>query len=155
MWRCEVRAFPLWWIGLLAVVVGISAGCDQGPLVVPVEGTVYYNDKPLPFGSVMFQPQMGQPAGARIAEDGTFKLSTFSEYDGAIVGQHKVKVSCYASQSPELAKKKTVGEQTLGPSLIPENYTYSDQSGLTADINSEGNEPIELRLTGPPIKVPR
>ncbi len=130
-------------------------GCDKGPQVVPVEGIVYYNDKPLPFGSVMFQPQMGQPAGARLDQDGSFKLSTFSEFDGAIVGQHKVKVNCYASQNPKFTNVNTGGEQTLGPVLIPEKYTYSDQSGLTAEVRPEGNEPFEFRLTGPPLKLPR
>ncbi|QEG32909.1 hypothetical protein [Bythopirellula goksoeyrii] len=143
------------WLGLLISLAATLTGCDHGPQVVPVEGTVYYNDEPLPFGSVMFQPQMGQPAGARLNEDGTFELSTFSEFDGAIVGQHKVKVTCYASQSPQIENKKSVGEQTLGPSLIPEKYTYSDQSGLSVEILSVGNQPIELRLTGPPLKLPR
>lgn len=152
---CNLGMYRLRWLGLLAGCIGTSIGCHRGPEVVPVEGIVYYNDAPLPFGSVMFQPQVGQPAGARLNKDGTFKLSTFSEFDGAIVGNHKVKVTCYASQNPLLTKQKTVGEQTLGPLLIPDNYTYSDQSGLTADVKSDENEPFEFRLTGPPVKFPK
>ncbi len=150
---CKLRAnFPSG-VVVLYIAAFTILGCNRGPQVVPVEGVVYYNDEPLPFGSVMFQPIMGQPAGARLAEDGSFKLSTFSEYDGAIVGEHKVKVTCYASQNPALVSRNTGGEQTLGPSLIPENYTYSDQSGLTAIVKPEGNEPLEFRLTGPPLKL--
>lgn len=152
---CNGTVFHLVSAGALAVLAGYAVGCKKGAHVVPVEGIVYYNDKPLAFGSVMFQPPMGQPAGARIQEDGSFKLSTFSEFDGAIVGRHKVKVTCYASQNPKFAQRNAAGEQSLGPLLIPETYTYSDQSGLTAEVLPERNEPFEFRLTGPPFKLPR
>ena len=148
---CNIRASQPRWFGTRLLVLGMFLGCSKGPQVVPVEGVVYYNDKPLPFGSVMFQPEMGQPAGAKLNEDGSFRLSTFSEFDGAIVGKHKVKVTCYESQNPKKLKQKSIGEQSLGPCLIPEKYTYSDQSGLTAEVQRDSNKPLEFRLTGPSV----
>ena len=155
MHLCSVRVNYRRWVLVLPVCLASLAGCSRGVQVVPVEGSVYYNDQPLPFGSVMFQPTSGQPAGARLAEDGSFRLSTFSEFDGAIVGKHKVKVTCYSSQDPALASRQPSGEQMLGVSLIPENYTYSDRSGLTAEVKPDGNEPFEFRLSGPPLAGPR
>jgi hypothetical protein len=131
----------------LCVVLHTLPGCNRGPQMAPVSGKVLYNGQPLAFGSVTFQPPTGQPAWAEIQSDGTFALSTFRPNDGAVVGQHKVKVACYESQRP--AAKKRVGEQTLGRSLIPPSYTLFDQSGLTAEVLADENPPIVIELKGP------
>jgi hypothetical protein len=102
----------------------------------------------------MFQPAAGQPAGGAIEADGTFRLSTFSEYDGALVGVHKVRVTCYTSQSPSQKDKKTVGEATVGDLLIPADYTFADKSGLTATVPPEGVSDIVLELKGPKRAFP-
>jgi hypothetical protein len=133
-------------VGWLIVLVAL-AGCDRGPTVVPVQGRVLYNGKPLEFGSVMFQPPRGQPAVGDIGPDGAFTLSTFAPGDGAVVGNHKVRVACYESQRPGTVKGP--GEQSLGKLLIPMKYTLFDQSGLTAEVREEGTEPFVFELTGP------
>jgi hypothetical protein len=113
----------------------------------PISGKVIYNGQPLSFGSVTFQPTSGQPAWGEIQSDGTFVLSTYGPNDGAVVGTHKIKVACYESQRPTATPK--AGEQTLGRSLIPQNYTLFDQSGLTAEVQPGENAPIVLELNGP------
>lgn len=135
-------------------LVALLTGCSDRPAVAPVTGKVTYNGKPLPYGSVGFQPSKGQPSGAAIQPDGTFRLSTFAEYDGAIIGPHKVKVTCYASQRPSQQAKKAAGEFVLGESLIPAQYTFLDQSGLTAEVPAEGTDSIVIELTGPEKKFP-
>lgn len=131
---------------LLVLLVSIW-GCDRGPTMAPVTGKVLYNGMPLQFGSVAFQPPQGQPAEADIQPDGTFVLSTYRLHDGAVVGQHKVRVACYESQKPNV--QQAAGEQKLGRLLIPVKYTLFDQSGLTAEVRESENEPIVLELTGP------
>ncbi|WP_145434122.1 hypothetical protein [Lacipirellula limnantheis] len=142
---------------LSVALVGLAAlsGCSDKPAVAPVSGKVTYNGKPMPYGSVGFQPAQGQPAGAAIQPDGTFRLSTFAEFDGAIIGPHKVKVTCYASQRPSQQAKKTPGEFVLGESLIPAQYTFLDQSGLTAEVPAEGNDSIVIELSGPEKTFPQ
>lgn len=130
-------------------------GCDSGPEIVPVEGKVYYNDDPLPFGSVMFQPAKGQPATGQIQSDGSFTMSSFSPEDGATVGSQKVRINCYSSQSPVEQSKPVVGERSIGALLIPQKYTAFDTSGFTAEVQPGSNEPFEFRLTGPPLKLPK
>jgi len=131
-----------------AAAVSVAVvGCDRGPEIVPVTGTVLYNGEPLPFGSVTFQPPSGQPARGEIRGDGTFELSTYRRGDGAVVGKHKVKIACYESQHP--AAVKGPGEQSLGRSLIPTNYTLLDQSGLVAEVRPGENEPFVFDLSGP------
>lgn len=135
------------WGVLCGLAFAAAVGCDEGPLVVPVSGKVVYNGKPLEFGSVTFQPPRGQPAIGDIQHDGTFTLSTYRPNDGAVVGTHKVRIACYESQRNPNAKGP--GEQSLGRLLIPRRYTLFDQSGLSAEVRPDQNDPIVLELTGP------
>jgi len=144
---------PAW--PLSAVLLAAICGCDDKPAVALVSGKVLYNGEPLPYGNIVFQPPQGQPAGAAIQPDGSFRLSTFSEYDGAIIGPHKVSVACYASQRPSQKGKKTVGEVALGESLLPSHYAFLDQSGLTADVPVEGADALVFELTGPKRTFPQ
>ncbi len=130
---------------LMLVVAVACGGCNRGPQIVPVRGLVTYEGKPLEYGTITFQPAQGQPAKGVIQPDGSFVLSTFRQGDGAVVGEHKVRVTCYESQRP--GAQPSVGEQTLGKLLIPRRYTLFDQSGLTADVNGSDNQPIEFHLT--------
>lgn len=138
---------------ILVLTLGTLAtagGCKRNPRVVPVAGKVLYNGQPLPFGSVMFQPDKGQPAMADIAADGTFTLSSYGPNDGAVPGKHSVSVSCYEGHRPD----KAGGGDSLGRLLIPLKYTRFGSSGLTADIaDSAGGAPqqVVLELTGPPV----
>jgi hypothetical protein len=128
-------------------------GCERGPILVPVTGKVLYRDKPLEFGSVMFQARSGQPAIGEIQPDGTFTLSTFQPNDGAVVGTHKVRIACYESQRP--GAPKGPGEQSLGRLLIPERYTLLDQSGLTAEVTEGQTEPFVFELADSPRSAGR
>ena len=145
---------PLAWLAAIVFVTSLS-GCDAKPTVAPAGGRVLYNGQPLPYGNVMFQPPQGQPAGAAIQPDGTFRLSTFAEFDGAIVGPHKVTVACYSSQRPSEKSKKAAGETTLGQSLVPSHYAFFDQSGLTAEVPADGTDSLELNLSGPAKTFPK
>lgn len=135
-------------------MVLLIAGCNRGPEMAPVQGVVYYNDQPLPFGSIMFQPDRGQPATGQIKSDGTFEMASFRPGDGATVGSQKVRVNCYSSQSPSELAKPVVGERSIGTLLIPQKYTSFATSELTAEVKSGSNEPFEFRLTGPRVKFP-
>jgi hypothetical protein len=133
----------------VALLVAPGSGCKRNPRVVPVSGTILYNGKPLPFGSVMFQPDKGQAAVGDIQADGSFKLSSYGPNDGAVPGKHKVSISCYEGHRPG----KASGD-SLGKLLIPLKYTRFGSSGLTADINdtSDGKpQEIVLELSGPPV----
>jgi hypothetical protein len=80
-----------------------------------------------------------------IESDGTFSLSTYRPGDGAVVGTHKVRIACYDSQRPGTVKGP--GEQSLGKLLIPLKYTLFDQSGLTAEVREDAQEPFVFELS--------
>jgi hypothetical protein len=74
----------------------VTAGC--GPRTYPVEGTVVFDDNrpatELAGGFVTFQP-VDDKASAQgsIGPEGTFRLSTFRQGDGALPGPYRVVVS--------------------------------------------------------------
>ncbi|HJZ92256.1 MAG TPA: hypothetical protein VKE40_15380 [Gemmataceae bacterium] len=85
------------------IVVGVAAvllpGCG-GPKMAPVKGRVMFNGQPVKEAYVTFSPmgapdqlETGKPGTAQTDGNGYFELSTFKEYDGAIVGTHSVQVS--------------------------------------------------------------
>ncbi len=129
------------------LVLAATAGCNHGPQMVPVTGTVRLNGKPLEFGFITFQPPSGQPAQGEIQSNGTFTLSTYKLNDGAVVGKHKIRIACYESQRPGTVKGP--GEQSLGKLLIPEKYTFFNQSGFTADVSADRNEPFVFEMVSP------
>jgi len=128
--------------GLLAVIGG--CGSDELP-VAPVEGKVLYNGKPLEFGSVLFQPNVGPSGRGTIGPDGTFKLSTYGTEDGAVLGKHRIRIACFESQGPNAPPQDPNQEPTLGKSLIPRKYTNADTSGLEVEVKKT-NEPFVFEL---------
>ena len=146
----DARGFDvhLWHRRCIGLIVGFALlnviGCHRGPKIVPASGRVTYQGKPLKFGTVIFQPFEGQPAKGKIQPDGTFVLSTYKEGDGVVVGDHKIRVTCYSSQDPTLPR--TGGERALGKLLIPERYTFYDRSGLVATVREKDNEPFMFDL---------
>lgn len=127
--------------------LGLVAGCGSGRLpVAPAEGKVLYNGTPLEFGSVVFQPAAGPPARGTIRSDGTFVLSTYGNGDGAIIGAHEVRITCFESQRPGYEVDTTQEEAGVGKPLIPRKYANPGESGLKADVK-EQNEPFVFDLT--------
>ncbi|MGL4514995.1 MAG: hypothetical protein ACRCT8_18070 [Lacipirellulaceae bacterium] len=140
----SVRLRPLAWV--VITVAAFVAGCDSGPPMGRVSGTVALDGKPLKFGSVMFQHTAGgQPAQAQIQPNGSFVLSTFSPEDGARVGTHRVKVSCFSSQDPAVKAAGPAGD-SLGTPLIPMRYNSLGESGLSFEVKQGDNEPAKFDL---------
>jgi len=87
-------------VGLLIV----SAGCSSGPKYVPVSGTVMFDGKPLANAVVAFNPA-AMPGKIEAAGAGSMAVTdaqghyvlkvigTDSKTDGAVVGEHRVKIS--------------------------------------------------------------
>jgi hypothetical protein len=133
-----------WLTCALAATLALS-GCGSKRLpTAPVEGKVFYEGKPLGFGGVLFQPENGPMALGKIEPDGTFRLSTYREGDGAVLGNHRVQIACYETQRPG-AKAQTDVEPGLGKPLIPPKYLRCDTSGLQVEVK-EHNEPIAFEL---------
>ena len=132
---------------LVAALWLIAGGCGGDRLsTAPVEGKVLYRGEPLEFGSVLFQPEAGPPATGTIGADGSFELSTYSNGDGAVIGKHRVSISCFESQGPNAPPPDPDREPGRGKPLVPRKYLRPETSGLTVEVKQD-NEPFEFKLT--------
>lgn len=104
----------------------------------PVRGFAYFEGAPMAGAVVTFVGEKGAAAKGTSAVgvvegDGSFKLSTYTAFDGAPVGEYKIGVVWREGGK-------------AGPSLIPARYNTADKSGLTATIREGTNEmTLELR----------
>ncbi len=131
---------------VIVAVLGVAGGCGDDRLpVAPAEGKVLYQGKPLAFGSVMFQPAAGPPGAGAIGPGGTFRLSTYGDGDGAVIGTHRVRITCLETQRPGAPPPSLDEEPGAGESLIPRKYAAINTSGLTAEVKS-ANEPFVFEL---------
>ena len=135
MWRGIESLF------LIAAVL-VAGGCSKTDYV-PARGQVFYKDKPLGTGVVMFQPSHGPPACGTLRADGMFELITPGRADGARIGTNKVRISSREA-------RPDAGEIALGRNLIPERYNDFVSSGLRVEVKPADNELFVFRLKDKP-----
>lgn len=119
-------------------------GCSERPKTYPVSGKVQFEiGGPVAVGVVELKSEShGLNARGNISRDGTFQLTTFSENDGAVAGEHK----CVVLQM-------VIGENIPGfkPSkigVVDPRYASYSTSGLSVTIDEEGENEILLQVRG-------
>jgi hypothetical protein len=119
----------------LFLVLAALIGCGKsGPKPAPVSGTVLYDGRPLPEGTVYFKtPQTGS-MDALPVKDGKFEGT-------AEVGDRRVEVTAYKVQIRGTEGMK--GE--VKESLIPPRYNV--ESNLTAAVKADGPNTFEFKVT--------
>jgi uncharacterized GH25 family protein len=96
------------------LVLVLLPGCG-GPAMAPVKGKVTFNGKPVKEAQITFSPagaegqkETGKPGTGFTDEEGNFVLSTFKNYDGAIVGNHSVLVVLDDTNPAKCKRNKTL-----------------------------------------------
>src|SRR5262245_45292449 len=119
------------WGSALLLVLVVGSGCG-GPKLHPVEGRVAFPDgTSLTVGTVVFIPKdknvLLSPRG-QVRTDGTFRMMTFKEGDGAPEGEYQVLIA------PEAVIE--------GPPTPPfdRRFTSADKSGLEYTVKPGKNE---------------
>ena len=139
------------------LVLLLFAGCGDNHSVYPVRGKVLFEGKPMVGGgSISLVPldnQPGKTAGGMIAEDGTYKLTTYSENDGSMPGEFRVVVFQVTDQEGEKTKDGEKPSKTAKPvysvpaaDRIPAVYADSMQSPLRAKIEAKSLNEINFDL---------
>lgn len=131
--RQRVRVVPLF-----AVLAAACLGCGQG--IHPVAGKVVWKDgapaTELKDGQVVFESTTEEStARGVIQSDGSFRLTTLKENDGALVGQHRVFL---LEVRGELHPGSTDG--ILAPGKMDERFSDPSQSDLTGVVEPQKNE---------------
>jgi hypothetical protein len=95
------------------------------------------------FDSVTDDPKRHAVARGKVEPDGTFRLSTYREGDGAVEGRHRVVVM----PAPVLAEDMRPGQPPPRPNVHPRFGNY-ETSGLEVTVKPGRNE-VTLTVEGP------
>lgn len=138
-------------LGLLLLVLAIGCGDDGRPPLVPVSGVVTLDHEPIAGAAVMFMPLAGgRPAQGVTDAAGKFRLTTFDDNDGALVGNHQVTITKVEVTGMTATADGLSG--VVDPSqiketwIIPQKYAQPDSSGLSATV-ANGMDEVTFSLT--------
>lgn len=137
--RCAACAW------LLATLAGCSGGREP---TYPVEGTVTLEGHSLAGSTILFRPAQGPVAIGKIDEQGHFRLGTYGDGDGAVAGEHAVRLLMPDKTfdvSPDELEFTTDFEKLRHEPPFPPKYLAFETSGLTAVVK-EGENHFEFDL---------
>ena len=132
----------------LAFALVCSVGCSRGPELSQASGTVSYEGKPVPSGSITFYPSKGRPASGIIQADGTFTLSSYKRGDGLPIGKYKVCVTAY-KQIDAPANLDEIKVAKPAEHLVPKVYSSPLSSPIELEVTESGENHFKIEL---PVK---
>jgi hypothetical protein len=119
-------------------VLGAVTGCARDDSLASVEGIVRLDGQPLTTGTVRFIPTAGRAATGKIQPDGTYRLGTYGDSDGALVGTHSVAIIAYAAGGDERPAYEKPAQASKP--LVPERYLAPGTSGLRFEVKPAKNQ---------------
>lgn len=150
---------------LVLLLAAAAGGCGDGQRLVPVQGAVTLDGKPLAFKNVRFVPEPGTPgagAGANTDANGAYTLLAVQpgatrDTPGVPPGVYKVVVAEPIMPIEEPLPQATgnepapaIGVPEARPKrkqvAIPAKYTKPETTPLRVEVPKDGG-PIDLQLT--------
>jgi hypothetical protein len=131
------------WLAAAAVCCAVPAGCSDSPYeLAQVTGAVSIDGRPFTHGKVMFAPiakgesrLAGKAAFGQLGPDGTYRLSTYKEGDGAVAGDHWVTVIHIAPKGEgATAAEPEGGWPPFTRVAVPQKVTVSADQDNRIDI---------------------
>ena len=146
----ELQMFKLS-VKLFSVVLCIAvAGCGgpEGPVLVPVSGTVLLDGEPVSGALVRFVPASGPSSGGETNEKGEFTLIGPGNRPGTIVGTHTVTVGCpYNPGQGSSPDGNMEAPADAGGCKVPMKYSDVSSSDASAVVPAEGKSGLVIELT--------
>jgi hypothetical protein len=134
MQKRRIIPWPKLRLALVGLPLLVVIGCG-GKKLYPVEGKVVFPDgTPLTGGWVEFEPVEGKAnvsAKGQIQKDGTYRLGTNQEGDGAIEGRHRILIV------PPLPPR--LEERGASKPLIAQRFQSFETSGLEFTVTRGKN----------------
>lgn len=133
--------------GVVFLLTASLCGCeDQTATISPVRGRIYYLNRLLTRGTVVFTPDLekgnhGESSTAEIGADGAYVLKRGEQF-GASPGWHRVTV--IAVEEPRPSNHR--GEWLEPRSLIPEKYADPELADLSFEVLPGKANSIDIHL---------
>jgi len=137
----------IWFLFSIFGLGFLCAGCEEGtPSLAPVSGKVFYQNQPLPRGSIVFVPDAdrgnnGPLAQGTIQWDGSYTIQTGGK-PGAIPGYFRVTVVAVEDASNGYNRSTSFPR-----SLVPEKYRDPKLSDLFCEVKAGRENSINFNLT--------
>jgi hypothetical protein len=131
---------------LLFAATLLLPGCrDDGRIpTYPAGGTVKVSGgRPLAGGAILCESPHGLAARAVIEDDGTFRLGTYEQSDGAVEGKHRVAIR------PPTPDDFDPDAAPAAPLLIDQRYLTMDTSGIEFNVTAAGPNQFQIDLEPP------
>jgi hypothetical protein len=119
-------------------------GCENGPEIASVEGTVTMDGKPLPNATILFIPENGRPAGGRTDDRGHYVLNFTESRDGAIPGKNTIQITT-AAEATEAADGTPIPAQR---EIIPTRYNSQSALEFTVEAGKKNVANFDLESKG-------
>lgn len=123
----------------LALPVVVGCGASHELETAQVRGRVSLDGEPLRSGYVMILPSKGRMARGAINEDGAFVMGSYTDNDGAQIGDHPVVVTPVPAD--EGMSKERRGRK------IPKRYRRAATSRLRVTVEPSGLDDWRIELT--------
>lgn len=150
--HCNGRA-SLLQFALIAVAAFSCLGCSPSAPKYKVRGTVVYSDdkKPIPGGAIGIEFESTKPpynrSSSTVGPDGSFELSTSTQGDGALEGEHRIRFT--GTTSPQQPDAKVALS-----AVMPIEYYEFSTSGLKFDIKPNDENIVNLEVKKPTLGTP-
>jgi len=132
---------------LAALAAAALSGCDSGPRLVPVTGTVTLDGKPLEGANIAFVPDQGNavstPGTDLTGASGNFKIA-YNNRAGLAPGKYKVAISKLEAKAgvvlPEEFKRDPVMAKMAGltKESMPDSVSGVGESRFEAEVLPAG-----------------
>ena len=131
--------------------VCLAAGCTQRvdtwaakrPKTYPASGRVLWDGQPEAGVVVSFDSQSHNVTASGFTNaDGVFTLQTYTSRDGAVAGDHVVRLEKRVAKDPS-------AEVLVEVVVLPPIYANPAKSGLKATVTDKGPNDFLFEVTGP------
>jgi hypothetical protein len=124
---------------LVVLCLGLVGCGSSGPTKYPVEGMVYYDNKPIPSGNVTLMPTDGSGAAPDATEitDGKFKLLSTP-------GKRRVEIRANRDKAGNAEAVKAMGVAVEREQYIPAKY--NEKSETIIDVTADGKNEVTLKI---------
>ena len=127
-------------LSLTLMVTGcFGGGGDPLPELTPVKGVVKFNGEPLKDAQIVFMPEKGRGSNGKTDEKGQYELYYNAEVQGAVTGNHTVKITVTEIMDlPAGAKQIVIPSQYNSKSKLEVTLSGTDPVTHDFDLKNSG-----------------